>query len=149
MKGLISFLWHGYYMYNYLRNHIRVLRLRTLICWHNGNYIPGNGVAISRHWVRGLKPRAQGSRVILQTETGPPQGDTDSDAWPANVALTADRCTKIHIYIRKSFKFLLMIFLPSIQQCLLAVSMRQSNDIWWLVWLHVSQATIRKEIYCI
>ena len=59
---------------------------------------------------------------------------------PANVARTADRNTKIHLYICKSFKCLLVIFLP---QCTWG---RLVSSEWQLNWLHVSQAIIRKQI---
>ena len=50
---------------------------------------------------------------MSQTETGPHQRDTMTRMTkPANDARTAGRNTKMHLYIRKSFKCLLMIFFP-------------------------------------
>ena len=69
---------------------------------------------------------------MSQTETGLHLRDMMTRMCkPANVTRTAERNTKIHLYIRKSFKCLLMIFLPLIQQCLSSVhgaDWYESND---------------------
>ena len=99
-------------VYTYLNNHIRVLRLRTPFWCHNNQSIPGAGVAISKHWLIGLNAMGTASPSLrkdqewshklrrLSIDRPTPTIHDDSDAQPVNVARTADRYTKIHLYIR-------------------------------------------------
>ena len=140
----------GMVMYNYLKKitsafsvseHIFV----ATIIWHS---VPGADVAISRHWFRGLNSRGTASPSLRKDQEWCHRlrrANTSETSWlgldakPADVARTAELNTKIYLYIRKSFKCLLMIFLTLIQQCFSSVHGADLVSIeWQLNWLKLN-----------